>query len=317
MLRTTSMLALALALSSPARADDAPATPTETPGESPSDPPLAPGEAPARTAPGRATARRESAPVPTSDSNRVLYALGLRGRYLAVPGFMLDPFLLHHTELHSGGVGLEFTRRKGQLDIVLSLDFSWYNPPNGNFLGKNKDPALDSHYTEFRGLSFLSLDVAFIWVHDLAPWIAIMLGGGVGIGVVFGDIWTINNSSQVCTRDNAGDPSKCYPVSRDSYVNAMGQTVEIGAIRPSDPDFQRKLDATSQAQVNCMKTPGADCRDTSGHPYYHKSEDKPPVMVVVNFILGFKFKLHRHFNFNVSGGFRDGFIVGGGPEYVF
>jgi len=39
--------------------------------------------------------------------------------------------------------------------------------------------------------------------------------------------------------------------------------------------------------------------------------------VVINVQLGFKFKIHRHFNFNLMGGFRDGFVVGGGPEYVF
>ena len=40
-------------------------------------------------------------------------------------------------------------------------------------------------------------------------------------------------------------------------------------------------------------------------------------MVVINFQVGFKFKLHRHFDFNVAGGFRTGWVVGGGPEVVF
>ncbi len=275
------ILALALAAAAPASfADEAPTTPATTP---------AAGE----TAPA---AKKEdtTSPIPTSDE-QVLYALGLRARYLSVPGFMLAPFLQQYTTLSSGGFGAEFIRRKGTLDIVLSLDFSFYSPPDGNYLGANKDPSLDTHYTQFRGLNFLSLDVGFIWVHDLANWLAIMIGGGVGIGVVLGDIFVVNNSQTLCNATNAGDPSKCYPVSP-----------VVGPIQPSDPNFQKKLDMTNTGE-----------KDTAQNPHYHSSQDKPPVMVVVNFIVGFKFKLHRHFNINVSGGFRDGFVVGGGPEYVF
>jgi hypothetical protein len=39
--------------------------------------------------------------------------------------------------------------------------------------------------------------------------------------------------------------------------------------------------------------------------------------VVVNFIIGLRFKLHRHFNVDLQGGFRDGWVFGVSPEYVF
>jgi hypothetical protein len=205
--------------------------------------------------------------------------------------------LQQYTTLSSGGFGAEFIRRKGTLDIVLSLDFSFYSPPDGNYLGANKQVDLDTHYTQFRGLNFLSLDVGFLWVHDLASWLAIMIGGGVGIGLVLGDIFVINNGNQ-CNASNVGDPKQCYPNG-------------VGPIDPADPMLQAKLNATQ-----CM--PGdVGCKDTASTPHYHASQDKPPVMVVVNFIIGFKIKLHRHFNVNISGGFRDGFVFGGGPEYVF
>jgi len=237
-----------------------------------------------------------SSPIPTDDE-QLIYALGLRARYLAVPGFMLSPFLQQFTTLSSGGFGIEGIRRKGTLDIVLSLDFSFYSPPDGNYLGANKDPAFDTHYTQFRGLNFLALDVSFFWVHDLTSWLAIMIGGGVGIGLVLGDIYLINNSGPQdgggCAASNAGNPKQCYPIN-------------VGPIDPTDPSLQTKLNATS-----------GGAKDTSATPVYHVSPDKPPVMVVVNFIVGFKIKLHRHFNINVSGGFRDGFVFGGGPEYVF
>ena len=250
-------------------------------------------------------------PIPTSDE-QVLWGIALSGHGQFVPGFMLSPFLQQFTTLTSGGFGISGVRRKGTLDIVLTLDFTLFTPPDGNFLGSGKDATVYTHFTQFKGLNVLALDVAFYWTYDLASWIAIQIGGGVGLGIVFGDIFVIN-SKVGCDASTAGDPNKCYAHSED--VDSTGQ--KIGDIKPSDPDFQKKLDATTTAQVTCMKTPGNDCRDTAQHPYFHKSGDKPPVVPVVNFILGFKFKLHRHFNFNVSGGFRNGFVVGGGPEYVF
>jgi hypothetical protein len=270
---------LVFSLSGVAYADDAPTTPPST------DP---------ATNPTPAAKPESTSPIPTTDE-QILYALGIRARYLAVPGFMLSPFLQQFTTLSSGGFGAELTRRKGTLDIVLSLDFSFYSPPDGNYLGSGKDPSLDTHYTQFKGLNFLSLDVGFIWVHDLTNWLAIMIGGGVGIGIVLGDINTVNNSNAVCNASNAGDTSKCYPINPQ---NGM-------AVKPTDPNFQQEL-----MMLQSMK-------DTAQNPNYHTSPDKPPVMVVVNFIVGFKLKLHRHFNFNISGGFRDGFVFGGGPEYVF
>lgn len=255
-----------------------------------------PGAAEEATSPAPLLAspkRDNGRPVPTSDP-RVLYALGLRGRYLGVPSFLLSPFLQQYTTLNSESLGAEFIRRKGTLDVVLSLDYSLMSPPAGNFLGANKDPTLDTHYVQFPGLSLLSLDVSFIWTHDLARWLAIMVGGGVGIGAVLGDIYVVNNSQKVCTASNAGDPNQCYPIDANSV-----------AIQPTDPNFQRKLEQTATG-----------AKDVAQDPHYHKA-DRPPVMVVVNFILGFKFKIHRHFNLNLSGGFRDGFVVGLGPEVVF
>ena len=290
------------------------------------EPAPAPSPPPVSAAPPAPAAKpmKDWEPVPTS-SDKVLYALGVRGRGLFVPGFMLDPFLRSYSTMDSlnnvllsGGVGLEFTRRKGTLDIVTSIDFSFYNPKDGNFLGKGKDATVDTHYTLFKGLNVLAIDVVFLWTQDLAKWIAIQLGGGIGIGIVFGDIFVVNNSNQACTEDKSGmtgnyrDPEKCHPVSNEEYTNNKNERVRIGTVKPSDPEFQKKLESTTPATNQC--TSGQDC---AGHPWYHKSGDKPPVIPMVNFLIGFKFKLHRHFNFNMHGGFRDGFVFGGGPEYVF
>lgn len=275
----------------------------------------------ALAAPARAEVATADDASPISvDDQRRHFAVGARGRLLMIPGWMLDSFLTHHTELVSGSTALEFIVRKGPLDIVTSLDASFYNLPSGNFLAAGKDPRLDTHYMEFRGLTQVSLDVAFIYRAEITRWAEFLVGGGVGLGLVLGDVWLINNSDQVCTADNAGDASKCHPISGDTYTDASGQVRPIGPIRPSDPDLALKLDGTYASQIDCNKrnTDGKlDCRDTALHPHWHPAPEKPPVMVVLNFILGFRFKVNRHLNINLTGGFRNGWIVGVGPEYVF
>lgn len=317
-------LGLWLALGSVAWAEPLPAE--EEPGPRLNLPTPTVNEPEASTAPNQAASetaskdkavaapRDATAPISTDDP-RVLYVLGAHGRLVTVPGWTLGGFLAQHTELTSGSVGLDFTRRKGRFDIILSLDFGFYSLGNGNYLSDSNNAAVDTHYTQFNNLNFLSVDVSFMWQRDLTRWLAFTVGGGIGLGVVLGDVYIINNSQTVCTAANAGNTQECYPVSADTYVDSNGATREIGAIRPGDPDFQRKLDATAESQRRCDPNT-SDCRDTSQHPHYHAS-NKPPVLPVINFQFGFKFKIHRHANINLTAGFRNGFIFGGGPEYVF
>ena len=267
-------------------------------------------------------------PVPTS-SLQPLHALSLYGRGLFATTDVLSVGLPVSQPVISGGFGGSYTYRKGTLDIVTSLDLSFLSPHDGNFLGAGKDPAVDTHYAHFDGLNLLSIDVAFYYVKDLHPRLAFVIGGGIGLGLLLGEVWVVNNRGPGCTTATASDPTKCHPTADASlyaahgdpaptYTNAAGKMVALtGDISPSDPDFQRKLDGLRDSQAVCVSSKGKDCRDTAEHPYWHRAVEKPPVMVVINVQLGFKFKIHRHFNFNLMGGFRDGFVVGGGPEYVF
>jgi hypothetical protein len=275
-------------------------------------------------------------PVPTSDP-RVLWALGLRANGLFIPQSMLTAEILTvGGGLDSWGMGLELTRRKGNFDIVIAANVASYNFPNGNWLAAFRDPALDNHYLEFRDFYFLSLDVNFLYVHDMAPWIAFTVGGGVGLGAVLGDVYIVNNGPQ-CTVKNAGDPTKCFPRTPPAYpaaagpityTTAKGQTKNIPGnsdIAPSDPEFHEKLDGLRAAQQRCLAalpaSPNAnqllDCKDTANHPYWRRSPDVPPIMASISFLIGLKLKIHRNFNFNIQGGFRNGFVIGGGPEVVF
>jgi len=152
---------------------------------------------------------------------------------------------------------------------------------------------VDTHYVEFQNLSFLSADVSLIGYHKFLPWLEMRYGGGLGIGWVPGDVMLINNGRQ-CTNANASNPEACYPV-----VN--GQPV-----RPSDPDFHKKLNATNNGQT-----------DTADDPHWHSSADKPPVMGVVNLLVGLRFYPVKRMAVTVEVGFRDAIFTGLGLHYLF
>ncbi len=226
------------------------------------------------------------------------YAVGARIRGVFVTHAMMSGFLTASTELNSMSGGAEFIVRKRTFDIVTSLDLTFVNLRDGNFLGSGRDASLDTHFTQFGDfgqLSMLSADVSIIGHTALTQWLELRYGAGVGLGLVIGDVHTINNGP-ICTKDNAGDISKCFPVSPT-----------VGPIPLDQPGAEAKLKQTEDPTKI----------DLAGDPHRHVTQNKPPVMVVVNLLVGFRFKVHRRLAFDVEVGFRDAIFVGGGFHTLF
>jgi hypothetical protein len=234
--------------------------------------------------------------VPLSSYGIGPYQLGARARAIFVPHAFLGPFLAHNTgtSMTSWSVGIEFIYRRPSFDVVTSLDFSWLDVKNGNYLGAGHDPALDTHYVEFHNLSFLSADVSIIGHHKFLPWLELRYGGGLGLGWVPGDVMLINNGTQ-CNAGNASDIKRCYPVSPT-----------VGAIHPGEPGYQDKLKQTQTGET-----------DTNVTPHWRVSDSKPPVMGVVNLVLGVRFYPYKRLGITIEGGFRDAMFVGLGAHYLF
>lgn len=224
------------------------------------------------------------------------YQLGVRARYLFVTKAMLSPYFADNTgtQMNSWSLGMEFTYRPPQkhYDVVTSLDFSWLNVDDGNYLGAGHDPSLDTHYTQFRNLSFISADVSIIGWHKFLPWLELRYGGGLGIGYVPGDV-LITNNGPMCTAANAKDPTQCYPVG-------------IGPINGKPTD----------AQEAALKATEGGGTDTNTTPHRHEG-DKPPVMGVVNLLVGLRFYPVEHMAITWEIGFRDAMFTGLGVSYVF
>ncbi|MFI5288331.1 MAG: hypothetical protein ACHQ17_01710 [Polyangia bacterium] len=222
------------------------------------------------------------------------YELGARIRGIWVTPLMMAPFVQTNSGMSSMSGGAEFVYHRASYDVVTSLDLSFINVQDGNFLGVNHSADVDTHYLQFGDfgqLTFLSADVSIIGHHDFTDWFQLRYGGGVGLGAVLGDVKIINDGPQ-CSQQNFHNVNQCFPVT----VGPLGQA---GA--------EQKLKATENGTTS----------DSAQDPHRHVSGDKPPVMAVVNLLVGFRFKVQRHLAFDVEVGFRDAIFFGGGFHYLF
>jgi hypothetical protein len=221
----------------------------------------------------------EGQPKAASD---VAYGVGLRGRWVSVPSWMLGVFTKHNVPLSTfGHVGIEGFRRHGNFDVVISFSYQNMSPGDGNWLGIGKDATVDTNYVQFRGLAIYTADVSFVWHAMLNQWMGVHYGAGLGVGVVSGHV--LRTVSAGCTESNVGDLSQCHPV---------GVTCANGSCTP---------DAALQADGRFADS------------------NVPSVVPIVNVVLGVDFRLPnvKGWEAKIEGGFYDAFFAGLGVGYTF
>jgi hypothetical protein len=248
---------------------------------------------------------RPNAPVEAPRETKP-HALALRARWVTVPGWSLAPYTDAHSQLNDGwSIGAEYLYLMPKFDVVVSLDYSWLNPDNGNFLGKNKDASMDTHFLAFDKLSSLSIDVSLIGHWNLTNWLEFRFGAGLGLGVVFGQIYQINSNTD-CRNSNVNDLGTCYP-----------------RTTPPTPfyDVKNPLPETTNSAIYCNPDLSDSTKDTAATPCLRRVETYPMtgrVVPVLNAMLGFRARAHRNVYINLQTGWRlVGFYLGAGPEFRF
>ena len=238
----------------------------------------------------------------------VAYGIGLTGRGIFVPFWFLEMFLDAGTALYSGAIGAEFVRRKGNFDLVASINFNFYSPPDGNFQGNGKPP-LDIDYIRFDGLNVLSFEVDFIWHHNFNHWLSLVYGAGLGFGVVLGDVLRMSvhggrlgdaKNSPICHNGNAGDLDKCNPTEPGSTDEAEWKA-----------DREKWLDKQQDKMDQCGGGDGPE------KPCMFVEDDVWPVVPIVHLLIGLNFKVTNELNIRVTGGWHDAFYVGVTTQWFF
>jgi hypothetical protein len=155
------------------------------------------------------------------DPDRARWGVGARVRYVTIPNWLLELFLDHATHLSSYSVAGEIIRRKGDLDIVISIDWTSGAAENGLYLEKGDNPNIaPPDYTEFDGFGMLSADVSFVWHARVHERVQIRYGGGIGVGLLLGEIY---QTDTLCpggtTADDLDDPNHCTQFTATRHVD--------------------------------------------------------------------------------------------------
>ncbi len=266
------------------------------PGAIGGDEPTAPGAGVEAGEPGakpEETGMEPKEEVKVKAKKSVLYGAGFQFSGIFVPSWFLNAFLEHSTPLNSVSFGGQFIRRKGNFDLIASVNFGLYSPRDGNYMGKNKSYDIDVDYLQFRNLNVLSFEVAFVWHHEFTEWVSLVYGAGLGLGVVLGDIYRISAGGGTdgrgkCNPENAENPDECYPLGMD---------------------VSRREEWLNQHTCNDP--------DSVDSPCLYPESDVWPVIPIVHLLVGLNFKVSEQFSVRVDGGFHDAFYVGATSHYFF
>lgn len=231
----------------------------------------------------------EPAPIekPKPKGPLAKHGLGLQLRAIFVHEWFLNAFLDASTPLNSMAFGAEFIRRKNDLDIIASVDFGFYGPEDGNYLGNGENPATKTDYVQFRDFNILSFNAHFIWHLPIQRWVSFIYGVGIGLGVVLGDMYRISNDPARCTRDNAANEDLCFPRGVDP--------------RTREEDLKRLAGGV----------------DDPNDPHLFKEDGVPPVVPMIHALVGFNFNITDEISVRVDGGFRNAFYIGATSHWFF
>lgn len=233
---------------------------------------------PAGDATPAAAATSDTAPA-TSSEEPVTYGIDLRLRNVRVPRGMLGWFMNHAADGASNfGYGVDFIRRRGNLEIALGLEFEHITLGEGVYIDNGTSVpagAVDyiigpDHAPNGDTLGWFTIDFTFMDHVPINKYVSFRYGGGAGLGILTGALyrWDVMCGAGA-TNDNPG--LACVPGDVSYLSNGTGHTA----------DDQNGAPESVPAKYNL-----------------------PPVFPVLNAIVGIQIKPFDKAIINIEGGIR-------------
>lgn len=213
------------------------------------------------------------------------HSVGLRTWAFIVPSWMVGLFA-NVNDAWPGAVNLaigpEYTYRRGNLDVVVGIQYTGLQAPDGYFRGTNEGDVATERVKS--SLWALYANALFLWNYRPNDWFEFQYGAGVGLGYVGGDLYRV----QVYRNPPPAGP----------YTDCQGRGIP-------DPAY---CDHANQHYGNYTE-PRAIVGNGS----------IPPIVPWFSLPhLALHFRPHRHIDLRLDGGFAlIGFYGGGALHYVF
>ena len=211
------------------------------------------------------------------------YGIGFRVRNVRIPKAELELFVERagDTGASNVGLGVDLTRRRGNLELQLGVEFERITPGEGVWIEGGKDVASgdEADYVldpkdSGKKLGWVTFEFTFLNHAPITKNLAIRYGGGLGLGVVLGEL---DHYNIVCAD------------------GATNEAPEPGCV----PDRFGGTGAFTEGTETLVKY------------------KLPPVFPVVNAILGLQIRPIEKMTINIEGGIRTFLFFGVSSSYFF
>lgn len=214
-----------------------------------------------------------------ADPNAVQYGVAVRLRNVRVPAAVIELFVDRATGASNVGLGVELSRRKGNVELQLGLEFEHLQPEEGAFIKKGEPvPGYQADYIvspehaiDGKSFGWFTIEFTFLNHAPINKYLAFRYGGGAGLGILTGELQHYDVQCNASASNNNPEPG----------------------CRPS------QLGGTASAATGPVKY------------------DLPPVFPVVNAIIGVQVRPTKKAVINVETGIRTIPFIGVSGGYFF
>lgn len=156
---------------------------------------------------------------PREDPLKTYYFVGARIRDVVVPKFILNAFADGAATVNVFTFGPEFTSRKNKVEYDIGLSYADYSMKPFLFKGKNDNSDAWEMVSSDMKVVYATIDLLYQVWGDPSGRFAFMIGGGLGLGGVFGNLYR----TQVYSAANPIDPSDVgqWDLCRSAETNPM------------------------------------------------------------------------------------------------
>lgn len=190
---------------------------------------------PASTEPAPATAPAPApATAPKTKKNKM--EVGARGRYLFLPGGILDISYNSHADddypdrpsVSAYAVGLEYDLDAGSANGLFYLEYIGSLTNAGYYDDKETpDDFEDGSWIDASNVGMIAVGADYMGEFPATPWLSFMVGGGLGVGITTGEIdqWVPNDDIHTVTDPDCGIQEPAYQRVDDGCANDGALTV--------------------------------------------------------------------------------------------
>lgn len=157
----------------------------------------------------------------TTKTRKNKMEVGVRGRYLTLPDGIMDiPYENHYADdypdrprIAAYSLGLEFVLDAGSANGIFYVEYVGSLLEEGYWDDRDdKDDFEDGSWIRPNQLGMIGLGANYMAEFPVVNWFSIMVGGGLGIGIVTGNIeqWYVNDGEHAVTDEDCGVGTPAY-----------------------------------------------------------------------------------------------------------